>query len=318
MSAMAPFERGLNGTPTTMWDPSQALAARLGAASAVPASNFCSVGPKPGYLLCGPGDAEWSAKMRIDPGDPPTASLVFGLLDSVLTPGSAYSPSSPSRSFRRRNRQTGRVSPLTLATRNVRSLLDNPRSNRPERRAALVARELARYKVDIAALSETRFSEQGQLEEVGAGYIFFWSGRPRAERQDAGVAFATLNDIVGRLPSLPQGINDRLMSLRLPLRAVYGPPPKGTAPLLSACGGTLPTEKKQNLQRWTEHFRGVLNCPSAISDAAIDRLPQVETNVDLDLPPSRPENIRAVQQPSSGKAPGSVAIPAEVYKHGGP
>nr|VZI37418.1 unnamed protein product [Spirometra erinaceieuropaei] len=53
---------------------------------------------------------------------------------------------------------------------------DNPRSNRPERRTALVAREVARYKVDIAALSETRFSEQGQLEEVGAGYTFFWSG----------------------------------------------------------------------------------------------------------------------------------------------
>nr|VZI37344.1 unnamed protein product [Spirometra erinaceieuropaei] len=94
---------------------------------------------------------------------------------------------------------------------------DNPRSNRPERRTALVARELARYKVGIAALSETRFSEQGQLEEVGAGYTFFWSGRPRAERRDAGVAFAIRNDIVGRLPCLPQGINDRLMSLRLPL-----------------------------------------------------------------------------------------------------
>nr|VZH89057.1 unnamed protein product [Spirometra erinaceieuropaei] len=82
---------------------------------------------------------------------------------------------------------------------------------------ALVARELARYKVDIAALSETRFSEQGQLEEVGAGYTFFWSGRPRAERRDTGVAFAIRNDIVGRPPCLPQGINDRLMSLRLPL-----------------------------------------------------------------------------------------------------
>ncbi|VDL95429.1 unnamed protein product [Schistocephalus solidus] len=74
-----------------------------------------------------------------------------------------------------------RVSPLTLAAWNVRSLLDNPRSNRPERRTALVAHELARYKVDIAALSETRFSEQGQLEEVGAGYTFFLSGRPNAE-----------------------------------------------------------------------------------------------------------------------------------------
>ncbi|BHF65872.1 hypothetical protein SprV_0200888500 [Sparganum proliferum] len=120
---------------------------------------------------------------------------------------SAYSsPSAPSSlppSHRPTRRQTGRVSPLTLAAWNVRSLLDNPRSNRPERRTALVARELARYKVDIAALSETRFSEQGQLEEVGAGYTFFWSGRPRAERREAGVAFAIRDDIGGRLPCLP-------------------------------------------------------------------------------------------------------------------
>ncbi|BHF73860.1 hypothetical protein SprV_0401694400 [Sparganum proliferum] len=482
---------------------------------------------------------------------------------------------------------------------------DNPRSKRPERSTTLVARELARNKVDIAALSETRLSEQGQLEEVGVGYTFLWSGRPRTERRDAGVAFAIRNDIVGRLPCLSQGINDRLMSLRLPLRrggefatiitaydppmtsseavsrdkfdedlhalpatvskavrlivlgdfnarvgtdhtawrgvlgphglrgsndngllllrtcaehrliltnkffclpereeatwrhprsrqwhlldyvlvrrrdqrdvlvtkaiagadgwtdhrlviskmrirlqprrraqgkrspgklniallslpahhlhfsnelaqrlenlpvaaaagaeavdvaalnasvenrwcqlrdtvqstalavigraprqhqdwfddndavisnllaeknrlhkayvdhptgdnkaafyrsrrqlhkAVYGPPTKGTAPLLSADGSTLLTEKTQILTRWAEHFRGVLNRPSAISDATIDRLPQVETNADLDLPPSLQETIRAVQQLSSGKAPGSDAIPAEVYKHGG-
>nr|VZI12691.1 unnamed protein product [Spirometra erinaceieuropaei] len=42
-----------------------------------------------------------------------------------------------------------------------------------------------------------------------------WSAQ--TERRDAGVAFAIWNDIVGRLPRLPQGINDRLMSLRLPL-----------------------------------------------------------------------------------------------------
>ncbi|VDL85301.1 unnamed protein product, partial [Schistocephalus solidus] len=103
---------------------------------------------------------------------------------------------------------------------------------RPERRTAQVAWELARYKVDMAALSETRFSEQGQLEEVGAGYTFLWSDRPKAQRRDAGVAFAIRNGIVGRLPCLPQGINDRLMSLRLPLRgdkfasiiSAYAPP----------------------------------------------------------------------------------------------
>ncbi|BHF75818.1 hypothetical protein SprV_0501891500 [Sparganum proliferum] len=92
------------------------------------------------------------------------------------------------------------------------------RSNRPKRRTALVAQELAYYKVDIAALSETRFSEQGQLENLGAGYTIFWGSLPKEERQDAGVAFAIRNDIMGRLPCLLQGISDRLMSLRLPLR----------------------------------------------------------------------------------------------------
>ncbi|VDL92748.1 unnamed protein product [Schistocephalus solidus] len=56
------------------------------------------------------------------------------------------------------------------------------------------------------------FSEQGQLEEVDSGYTLFWSGRSMAVRHDAGVAFAVWNDIVGRLPCLPQGIHDRLMS----------------------------------------------------------------------------------------------------------
>nr|VZI50162.1 unnamed protein product [Spirometra erinaceieuropaei] len=117
-----------------------------------------------------------------------------------------------------------------------------------------------------------------------------------------------------------QGYADRIewKNFFFATKAVYGPPTKGTAPLLSADGSTLLTEKTPILQRWAEHFRGVLNRPSAISDVAIARLPQVETNVDLDLPPSLQETIRAVQQLSSGKAPGSDAIRSEVYKHGGP
>ncbi|VDL96401.1 unnamed protein product [Schistocephalus solidus] len=88
--------------------------------------------------------------------------------------------------------------------------------------------------------------------------------------------------------------------------------------ILSADGRTLLTEKTQILTRWAEHFQSVLNQPSTISDAAIDRQPEVEINADLDLLPSHQETIRAVQQLSSGKAPGSDAIPAEIFKHGGP
>ncbi|VDL96610.1 unnamed protein product [Schistocephalus solidus] len=77
------------------------------------------------------------------------------------------------------------------------------------------------------------------------------------------------------------------------------------------------TEKSQILKRWAKHFRSVLNCSSAI-DPAIDQLPQVDAKNNLDLPPSLPETIRALQKISSGNPPGSDAISPEVYKHGGP
>ena len=47
------------------------------------------------------------------------------------------------------------------------------------------------------------------------------------------------------------------------------------------------------------------------------RLSQVETNTDLDRPPSEEEVKKAIKQLSTGKAPGADAIPGEVYKHGG-
>ena len=80
-----------------------------------------------------------------------------------------------------------------------------------------VGRELGRYGIEIAALSETRFAEIGEIKEVGAGYTFFWSGRKTEERREAGVGFAIKSDLVGKLTGLPNGINDCLMTLRLPL-----------------------------------------------------------------------------------------------------
>ncbi|VDL94808.1 unnamed protein product [Schistocephalus solidus] len=76
------------------------------------------------------------------------------------------------------------------------------------------------------------------------------------------------------------------------IKAIYGPCIQRTAPLLSSNGTTLLTEKSKILKCWAEHFRSVHNRSSAISNAASDRLPQVDTNNDLDLPPSLPETIR--------------------------
>ena len=104
------------------------------------------------------------------------------------------------------------------------------------------------------------------------------------------------------------------------LKKVYGPQSSGTIPLLSADGTSLLTDKEAILKRWTEHFDSVLNRPSSISNEAINRLPQIKCNPLLDpLSCSTVfETVKAIKLLSSGKAPGSDAIPAEIYKAGGP
>ena len=98
---------------------------------------------------------------------------------------------------------------------------------------------------------------------------------------------------------------------------VHGPKSSGATALLSADGSTLLTDKEAFLKRWAEHFNSVLNRPSSINEDAIDRLPKIESNGMLDEFSTIMETRKAVQQPSSGKAPGADAIPAEVYKAGG-
>ena len=71
------------------------------------------------------------------------------------------------------------------------------------------------------------------------------------------------------------------------------------------------------LGRWAEHFKFVLNRPSTIKDEAIDRLPQITVNQEMDELPTREEIERAIRLFSTGKAPGSDSIPAGIYEEGG-
>ena len=101
------------------------------------------------------------------------------------------------------------------------------------------------------------------------------------------------------------------------LKTIYGPKSSGATPLLSADGSTHLTDKDAILKRWAEHFNSVLNRQSSVNDNAINRLPQIECNVLLDEFPTITETRKAIQHLSSGKAPGTDAMPAEVYKAGG-
>ena len=90
----------------------------------------------------------------------------------------------------------------------MRTLFDG--GDRPERRSAMVAQQLASYNIDVAALTEIRLAGEGLLTEVGQGYTFFWRGVPEGQPRIHGVGLALKNNIVRSLTELPVGHSERL------------------------------------------------------------------------------------------------------------
>ena len=97
----------------------------------------------------------------------------------------------------------------------MRTLLD--RDDQPELRTAIIAHELARYNIDIAALSETRISGSSQFEEASAGYTFFCQGQPAGEMRHGGVGFAIRSRLLTHVRESACAISPRLMKLQLNL-----------------------------------------------------------------------------------------------------
>ena len=90
-------------------------------------------------------------------------------------------------------------------------------TNRPERRTALVCKELARFNIDVAALSETRLPEEGNISEAATGYTIFWKGKAPEEPRIHGVGFAIRSQLVKQHNIAPTAINERLMTVRIPI-----------------------------------------------------------------------------------------------------
>ena len=106
-----------------------------------------------------------------------------------------------------------KMTSLTIGTWNVRMLMDSTKADSPERRTALVGRELDRYNIHIAGLSEIKFANEGQLTEVKAGYTFFWNGHSSEERRKARERFFCVrSSFVSKFTDLLKAINDRLMT----------------------------------------------------------------------------------------------------------
>ncbi|XP_076058586.1 uncharacterized protein LOC143035604 [Oratosquilla oratoria] len=97
------------------------------------------------------------------------------------------------------------------------SLFDVANTNRPERRTALVCKELARFNIEVAALSETSLPEEGNIREVGTGYTIFWKGKAPEEPRIHGVGFAIRSQLVQQHNLAPKAISERLITVRIPI-----------------------------------------------------------------------------------------------------
>lgn len=80
------------------------------------------------------------------------------------------------------------------------------------RKTAIIDLELAKLKVDIAALQETRLASDGTLREQN--YTFYWKGKDPDQARIHSVGFAVKNSL---FPSIipPSGSSECILSLKL-------------------------------------------------------------------------------------------------------
>ena len=81
----------------------------------------------------------------------------------------------------------------------------------------LIAKELCRYNIDIAAISETRFADAGELHKTG--YPFYWTTCAMDKKGTSGVGFAFAKRLIENIIESPKAISDRLMKMRIFIQA---------------------------------------------------------------------------------------------------
>ena len=106
---------------------------------------------------------------------------------------------------------------MKVAHWNVRTMLDKANSRRLECHSALIAHELSRLNIDIAALNEVRLADQGSFQDVGAGFTLFWSWQPSTDRHLLGIGLMVRNSIASKQEISPMCHYNRIISIRLPL-----------------------------------------------------------------------------------------------------
>ena len=110
-----------------------------------------------------------------------------------------------------------------------------------------------------------------------------------------------------------QEANDRgdMRTVHQKIKVALGPQPCKVAPIKSKSGDLI-HDKKQQLDRWIEHYSDLYSVERHLDQNV--QLPSLPVMAELDDEPSIDELSKAIDVLSSGKAPGSDAIPAELLK----
>ena len=116
-------------------------------------------------------------------------------------------------SSRRKKSAWKKITPNENCEMERQDTYDRESADRPERRATLVAMELAKYNIDIAVLCETRFHASGSLNDLK--YIFYWGGEENGERREAAVGFAMKRDIVTNLTVMIHQMSYKILTMRI-------------------------------------------------------------------------------------------------------
>ena len=104
---------------------------------------------------------------------------------------------------------------LNLVTWNIKTVQEKPNTNKPERKSAIVSKELEKYTTDVVAFSEKRFAEDGRIKEE-TGYTFYSSGKTLTDRSESGVAFRIRNGL-SSISEDPKSSSEKFITLRFPL-----------------------------------------------------------------------------------------------------
>uniref|UniRef100_A0A1I7VNB3 Uncharacterized protein n=2 Tax=Loa loa TaxID=7209 RepID=A0A1I7VNB3_LOALO len=68
-------------------------------------------------------------------------------------------------------------------------MVDNANSGHLKCHSALITHELSQLNIDTAVLSKVCIHKDGSLNEYGAGYTLYWSGKPKTGSYLSGVGF---------------------------------------------------------------------------------------------------------------------------------